>query len=185
MNRVIDSVIYFEKLNFTALRNEYSVSKYYCPTIHVNDTFRSIRDSMLYYFENGNNKRAFIKARNLINFTFFNIEAHKYAAVSALRNADWGKGDSTFYRFHDAIAEKLFHSIMDSADGSNKIRAYKVINQLEEYAVLDRLGLSNWQQGLIVEDSSAYDIFSGVDQKGDSVEVYFDVTKWIYPGVKK
>ena len=75
-----------------------------------------------------------------------------------------------------AVADAILASITDSRGGTSMDDAFVVITQVEEYAVMDSLGLRPTGQGLIVQDDVPYDRFDTVDESGATKQVYFDVS---------
>jgi hypothetical protein len=75
-----------------------------------------------------------------------------------------------------AVADAILASITDSRGGTSTDDAYVVISQVEEYAVMDSLGLRPTGQGLIVQDDIPYDRFDTVDESGSTRQLWFDVS---------
>lgn len=83
-----------------------------------------------------------------------------------------------------AAADDVLQSILRSGDGKTMATAYQVINLLEEYAVLEHLGLERIEQSLVEGRSSeeAYDLLRVKDAQGREQALYFDVSLFIGKG---
>lgn len=73
-------------------------------------------------------------------------------------------------------ADAILQSILSSGDGKSADTAFQVINTLEEYAVLDHLGLEASDQSLLTAPKKQLDRFSTKDKSGVSHSVYFDIS---------
>ena len=75
-----------------------------------------------------------------------------------------------------AVADAILASITEPHAGASMDDAFVVISQVEEYAVMDSLGLRPTGQGLFIQDEVPYDRFNTVDESGATKELWFDVS---------
>ncbi len=114
-----------------------------------------------------------IKFANVIlENKFVDLDCHLYCAYS-YNNL----GDSSKARYHAIIYHKLLESLLTSGDGKSDSTAYVIIDESEEYIILDALDLKPREQALLEIDGKPYDLLTAIDVKNNKKkEVYFNKT---------
>ena len=75
-----------------------------------------------------------------------------------------------------ATAQGVIDSILSTGDGKSAATAWEVINQNEEYALMEHLGFEPQDQALIFDAKKPYDRFTVIAKDGTEQKVYFDVS---------
>lgn len=75
-----------------------------------------------------------------------------------------------------AKANKILSTILESGDGKSPASAYKVINLIEEDAVLEHYNLTKVSQTLVEVNSTPYDELVVKDKNGKENKVFFDIS---------
>lgn len=75
-----------------------------------------------------------------------------------------------------AKASKILDTILDSGDGKSPKSAYKVINLIEEDAVLGHYELVKVSQSVLEVDSVPYDELVVKDKNGKESKMYFEIS---------
>ena len=75
-----------------------------------------------------------------------------------------------------AKASEILNTIIDSGDGKSPKTAYKVINLIEEDAVLEHQELVKVSQSVLEVDSVPYDELVVKDKNGKESKVFFDIS---------
>jgi hypothetical protein len=75
-----------------------------------------------------------------------------------------------------ATAQGIIDSILSTGDGKSLDTAWEVINQNEEYSLLEHLELTPKSQALVFEKGRPYDVFTVQAKDGSERKVIFDVS---------
>ena len=84
--------------------------------------------------------------------------------------------------YRRAVADAILDSITEAHGGATVDDAFVVISQVEEYAVIESMGLRATGQGLIIQDDVPYDRFDTVDESGSTRLLFFDVSQMMPRG---
>lgn len=77
---------------------------------------------------------------------------------------------------HRATAQGVIDSILSTGDGASAATAWQVINQNEEYSLLEHLQLQPQDQALIFAERVPVDMFTIRTKDGTERKVFFDVS---------
>lgn len=77
---------------------------------------------------------------------------------------------------HRATAQGVIDSILSTGDGASTAAAWQVINQNEEYSLLEHLQLQPQDQALIFAERGPVDMFTVKAKDGTVRKVFFDVS---------
>lgn len=87
-------------------------------------------------------------------------------------------GNSKEADYHYKLASKLAENILMTGEGSNPETAIEVYNPREIYDVLMYLGLHFSGRETIEESGKYYDKITSMDQAGNEMILYFDITTY-------
>ena len=128
------------------------------------------RKEMVKAFESKDYKKAVELAEIVIAAEFINS-----GLLGAMADAYKQIGDEKKFKFYDDLKHKARHGLFLSGDGKTAKTAYYVMSIPEEYRVMRELGFTTSMQSLLSIDGQSFDLLKGTDEKGNSVEVFFNI----------
>ena len=128
------------------------------------------REAMVTAFNAKNYAKAVELGEQVVDYEFVNP-----GLLGAIAEAYDKLGNADKAAFFKETAEKARHGLYLSGDGKTAKTAYFVMSIDEEYRVMRGLGYSVSIQSLAAIDGQSYDILSGKDESGKSVELYFNI----------
>lgn len=137
------------------------------------------RDEMVAAFKANDYAKAVKLGEIVVDYEFLNT-----GLLWALEDAYRKLGDTEKADFYRDAAHKVGHSVFLSGDGKTAKTAFYVLSIPEEYRVMREFNYSVSMQSLLSVDGQMFDLLSGTDEKGNKVEVYFNICSF-FPGCKK
>lgn len=137
------------------------------------------RAAMVKAFENKDYATAVKLGEGIVDYEILNR-----GLLLAMEDAYRKLGNTTKADFYRDLAEKVGHSLFLSGDGKTAQTAYYVLGIPEEYRVMREFGYTVSMQSLLNIDGQAFDLLSGKDEKGNKVELYFNICSF-FPGCTK
>lgn len=138
------------------------------------------RDEMVKAFEAKNFAKGVQLGEKVVDLEMINA-----GLLGAMADAYRSLGDGKKAEFFERLMHKARHGLFLSGDGKTAKTAYFVMSIPEEYRVMRELGYTVSMQSLMHIDGQAYDVLSGMDDKGKAVEVYFNICSFFGCGQVK
>lgn len=166
---------------FKALRFAYTETPQYDPYGLIKT---ETRGAMLAAVTQKEYKKALEYAEKILKEDYVDMDAHTVAYIAYMAT---GKQDKA--KYHEAIANILFLSMVDGGNGDRLETAIEVISVQEEYSFLNHAALEKKSQRIMQADGHHYDKMTVVDPaSGKTFEIYFCLDKpfnWIQNLLKK
>jgi hypothetical protein len=154
--------------DFYALRMAFALTSDYDP---YHRTLIGKIAEMNKALKDGNHAAAAKFAMLVLAKEFVFIQAHQAATIASRA---LGKADKA--AFHQWAREGLVNSILESGDGRTGSTGFVVISDLEEYALLDYLGLESKAHGVGHIGASAYHFLNARKScTGEEVTLFFNI----------
>jgi hypothetical protein len=171
----------FDKtVDFKALRIAYTKTPDYNPYSRDDDKDQAMGKAI----EEKKFEEAIKIAQTVLEKNYVHIFAHFVSRV-AYREL----GNQEKFEYHHFVTNGLIQSIVRSGSGLDTDGALLVISVVEEYMILDVLGLKSNKQSTLKAGDQTYDKLSVVDRKtGEAGEMFFNVTipyGWLSRQLKK
>ncbi len=128
------------------------------------------RSEMIKAFEAEDHAKAVKLAEEIIDYEFINA-----GVLGAMADAYKKIDNKEKAALYEDLSHRARHGLFLSGDGKTPETAYYVMSIPEEYRVMRELGYTVSMQSLSSINGQAYDVLSGKDSKGNSVNVYFNI----------
>ncbi len=111
------------------------------------------------------------QAKSVLSHNYVSLRAHYCLSVAYDRLE---RADSSL--FHLAVVRGLVSSIVANGNGRSSKDAWPVITVAEEYFIMNIMGFTLKQQGLIKENGHSYDAMEVTDdESGEELTLYFNI----------
>ena len=138
------------------------------------------RDEMVKAFEAKNYARAVELGEIVADYEFVNS-----GILGAIAEAYKKLGSEKKAALYADLSHRAKHGLYLSGDGKNVDTAYYVMNIDEEYKIMRGLGYAVGMQSLTSANGQSFDVLSGKDEDGKTVELYFNICSFFGCGKKK
>jgi len=138
------------------------------------------RDEMVRAFQAKNFAKAIELGEVVIDYEFVND-----GLLGAIGDAYQKSGNEQKAKWYSDLSHNVRHGLFLSGDGKTAKTAYYVMNIDEEYRVMRAFDYSVSVQSLMRVDGQSYDLLAGKDDKGKTVELYFNICAFFSCGPSK